>query len=72
MMGKISSPLCVTCGRVEDIIHFLVECDANKELRKRHIKFPLNSQDINILLSDPNSEKAKEIFRFVKILCKNK
>ncbi|KAI8426388.1 hypothetical protein MSG28_005235 [Choristoneura fumiferana] len=35
LMRVVQSPLCMGCDKTEDLIHFLVECDQNKEIRVR-------------------------------------
>ncbi|XP_073952992.1 uncharacterized protein [Choristoneura fumiferana] len=36
LMKVVQSPLCMGCDKTEDLIHFLVECDQNKEIRVRN------------------------------------
>ncbi|KAI8422871.1 hypothetical protein MSG28_006611 [Choristoneura fumiferana] len=37
LMRVVQSPLCIGCNKTEDLIHFLLECDQNKDIRDRYL-----------------------------------
>jgi len=69
LLKKVPSPRCTLCGITEDVYHILMECVRNESLRRLlfqdHIAY--NIGYCNSLLSYPHSEKARLIYKLVKL-----
>ncbi|KAI8426808.1 hypothetical protein MSG28_014491 [Choristoneura fumiferana] len=64
LMRVVQSPLCIGCNKTEDLIHFLLECDQNKDIRDRYLDgMGLFNGGVNVILSRPLSEEAMLIYR---------
>lgn len=71
LMGKVASPYCLFCNKIEDIPHLLMECVRNKNERESIIEeFKLNFLDVGLVqtvLASPKSKLAVKLSRLVKI-----
>jgi ribonuclease HI len=73
LMGKVSSPNCSICNKVEDAYHVLMECVLNDTQRRQ--VFHKNNVDIgkcNSILAFPLTEEARRLYRLVNIVCCNR
>lgn len=69
MMRKTNSPNCVECGVVEDLQHLLMDCVRYESDRNDVFgALRLNQLDVGTfhrILSQPNDDDAKSLFRFM-------
>lgn len=72
LMGKKDSPNCISCGKTEDLLHLLVECDQNKDLREKLFQQNLYGGGIGCLLADPSSDAARLLYKFCAVSLKNR
>uniref|UniRef100_A0A2A4JBT8 RNase H type-1 domain-containing protein n=1 Tax=Heliothis virescens TaxID=7102 RepID=A0A2A4JBT8_HELVI len=72
MMKKTNSPNCVDCGVVEDLHHLLMECVRYEPERNDLFRIlRLNRLEVgtfHYILSKPNSDDAKSLFRFMALI----
>lgn len=67
LMRAIYSDSCKFCGKTEDLLHVLLECDQYTALRAKFLRgLPLCNGMLNITLSDPLSHGAKSIYLFLR------
>lgn len=73
LIGRRTSPLCDYCEKTEDIIHLLMECSQTVELRKKFELDNINDiVEINLILMEPRSERAQNLYLFTKEYLKTK
>lgn len=71
LMGKVQSPDCSVCGKVEDVYHVIVECARNEAERYSYvIKYDSDLYSVgncNIIMAFPMSEEAISLINLVRL-----
>ncbi|XP_052749059.1 uncharacterized protein LOC128200254 [Galleria mellonella] len=68
LIGMKQSPNCMYCDKVEDLLHLLVECGRNCNLKQRILgDMPLYNGNVNVILSQPGSRNARRLYLWVKV-----
>lgn len=62
LMKKVDSPLCLSCNKIDDIYHLLMECARNANYR------PINTQTYDVgycssVLAVPGSDAARALYK---------
>ncbi|CAH0703369.1 unnamed protein product [Spodoptera exigua] len=71
LMGKVSSPNCTECNKIEDVLHIMMECVRNETERCMiNIEHSINIRDLgicNIILAFPTSKAARLVYKLVNV-----
>ncbi|XP_045452977.1 uncharacterized protein LOC123662136 [Melitaea cinxia] len=71
LMGKSTSPTCLECDKIEDVLHIMAECVRNEAERAEFlVRINVNTFDTGIwnsILAFPTSGEARMLYRLVLI-----
>ncbi|KAG6439246.1 hypothetical protein O3G_MSEX000613 [Manduca sexta] len=67
LMGKVLSPLCSECDKIEDVYHIIMECLRNEEMRIQYWDLLEGVGGCNSILAFPLSCNAKMLLKLVKM-----
>ena len=68
IINKTASPMCIVCGKREDVYHMLMECRRNESLRKlTFVDDTMNVGICNCMLVYPSSNSAFSLYKLVNL-----